>query len=129
MGDLTYPRSGHGISYPLAGEDVVGVVERIHPPLQLGYQWRRYHDLTVPPRLRLVGLEPDEPVLDVPVGLLQVGQLRDPEPCTCQELDYEQIPALDRVDEGSELGWGYELGDRGRLRASDSLKPSVWSSK
>lgn len=80
---------------PLAGEDILGVVEGLHPPFQLGYQERRDHDVPVLPRLRLVGLEPDEPVVEVQVGLLQAGQLRDPHPRARQEFDDEPVPAID----------------------------------
>ena len=87
------------------------MVEGLQPPLQLGYQGRRDHDVPVFSGLRLVGLEPDEPVVEVQVGLLQAGQLRDPHPRARQELDDEPVPAIEGVDEGFELGGGYELGN------------------
>ena len=68
MDDLAYPRRCHGGGDTLAGEDVIRVVEGFHPPLQVGYQGSRDHDIPVLPRLRLVGLEPDEPVIEVHVN-------------------------------------------------------------
>ncbi len=93
--DLANPRRCYGGGDTLAGEDVIGVVEGLHPPLQLGYQGSRDHDVPVLPRLRFVGLEPDEPCIEVQVRLLQAGQFRDPEAGARQELDDEPVPALD----------------------------------
>lgn len=120
--DLPYPRRCHRGGDTLAGEDVLRVVEGFHPPLQLRNERSRDHDITVLPRLRLVGLEPDEPVVEVQVGLLQAGQLRDPHTCARQKLDDEPIPALKGVDERFELGLGYELGNHGDGEGVELIK-------
>lgn len=98
------------------------MVEGFHPPLQLRNERSRDHDVPVLPRLRLMGLEPDEPVVEVQVRLLQAGQLRDPEAGARQELDDEPVPALKGVDERFELGGGYELGNHGGGEGLELIK-------